>query len=108
MHPDLLNDSGEGRSGRWLIFLLNPRRGLSFLSMEGRIAGLEEDMRGHGLSSLKSEVVADISGLRSEMTLKLVDLPTKAYMWGILGGLTTAYGAELARWRPSSRGQVRP
>ena len=49
-----------------------------------------------GLSDLRIGVTQDLSDLRVEMTQKLSDLPTRTYMWGILGVLITAYGAGLA------------
>ncbi|HEX3576708.1 MAG TPA: hypothetical protein VHU42_19080 [Rhodopila sp.] len=47
-------------------------------------------------SGLRPELTQDASSLRSEMTLKLADLPTRTYMWGILVVLITAYGSGLA------------
>jgi hypothetical protein len=44
----------------------------------------------------RAEVSKDISSLRIEMNQKLSELPTKTYMWGILGVLIAAYGAGLA------------
>ena len=48
------------------------------------------------VAAVRSDVNKDISGLRLEMNQKLSDLPTKTYMWGILGMLIAAYGAGLA------------
>jgi hypothetical protein len=44
----------------------------------------------------RSQVGADISSLRIDMTQKLFELPTKTYMWGVLAVLVTAYTAGLA------------
>lgn len=43
-----------------------------------------------------SDLRVEMSSLRVEMNQKLSDLPTRTYMWGILGVLITAYGAGLA------------
>jgi hypothetical protein len=48
------------------------------------------------VAAVRSDVTKDISGLRLEMNQKLSDLPTKTYMWGILGVLIGAHGAGLA------------
>jgi hypothetical protein len=39
---------------------------------------------------------AEVSDLRSELRAGLAAVPTKTYMWGILGVLVTAYAAGLA------------
>jgi hypothetical protein len=59
------------------------------------IAGLRADV-GKDISGLRTEVTKDILDLRTEMSVKLADIPTRTYMWGILGVLITAYGAGLA------------
>jgi hypothetical protein len=38
----------------------------------------------------------EIFGLRTEMIARFADVPTKTYLWGILGVLITAYGSGLA------------
>jgi hypothetical protein len=55
------------------------------------------------ISGLRADVNQNISGLRAEvdqklsdLNQKLSDLPTRIYMWGVLGVLITAYGAGLA------------
>jgi hypothetical protein len=56
---------------------------------------------------LRTEVTKEIAEVRPELTKEIVDLrlamiqrfadvPTKTYLWGILGVLITAYGAGLA------------
>ncbi|MEA2738993.1 MAG: hypothetical protein QOH05_2300 [Acetobacteraceae bacterium] len=59
------------------------------------ISGLRADV-GKDISGLRTEVTKDILDLRTEMSVKLADIPTRTYMWGILGVLITAYGAGLA------------
>jgi hypothetical protein len=54
---------------------------------------------GRAVSDLRVEMSSlrvEMSSLRVEMNQKLSDLPTRTYMWGILGVLITAYGAGLA------------
>ena len=39
---------------------------------------------------------ADLAELRSEMRAELAEKPGKAYLWGVLAVVTTAYAAGLA------------
>ncbi len=39
---------------------------------------------------------AELANLRSEMNEKFGDVPTKTYLWGLIGVLITAYAAGLA------------
>jgi hypothetical protein len=89
--------------------------------MEKRVTRLEEDMRDvkSVLSRLEPMIIridaslaatlphlatkVEVTDLRAEMNqkfaavdVKIADLPTKTYMWAILGVLITAYGAGLA------------
>ena len=95
------------------------------LLMEDRVARLEEDMRDvksvlsrlepmivridatltstlpnlatkAEVADLRIEVTKEIVDLRLEMIQRFADVPTKTYLWGILGVLITAYGAGLA------------
>jgi hypothetical protein len=45
---------------------------------------------------LRAEMTSEIATLRSEMIARFADVPTKTYLWGILGVLITAYGSGLA------------
>jgi hypothetical protein len=79
--------------------------------MESRIARLEEDMRDvrsvlsrlePGLATraevadLRTEVSKEIADLCNAMILRFAEVPTRTYLWGILGVLITAYDAGLA------------
>jgi uncharacterized protein YicC (UPF0701 family) len=45
---------------------------------------------------LRAEMTNEIATLRTEMIARFADVPTKTYLWGILGVLITAYGSGLA------------
>ena len=45
---------------------------------------------------LRAETTKEIATLRTEMIARFADVPTKTYLWGILGVLITAYGSGLA------------
>lgn len=70
--------------------------------MEARIGGLETrtDARIGGLDSrigaLETRMEARIGGLEARMEARFAELPSKTYMWGILGALLTAYACGLA------------
>jgi hypothetical protein len=82
--------------------------------MENRVARLEDDMRDvkSTLSRLEPLIIridatltstlphlatrAELANLRSEMNEKFGDVPTKTYLWGLIGVLITAYAAGLA------------
>jgi hypothetical protein len=53
------------------------------------------DLRTDG-TGVRAEMIKEISGFRAEMIAKFADVPTKTYLWGILGVLITAYGSGLA------------
>jgi chromosome segregation ATPase len=48
------------------------------------------------IADLRSETTKEIAALRTEMIARFADVPTKTYLWGILGVLITAYGSGLA------------
>ena len=43
-----------------------------------------------------ANVRTDLGNLRNEMIDRFANVPTKTYLWGILGVLITAYGGGLA------------
>ena len=48
------------------------------------------------IAALRSETKADIAGVRLDIARLDADKPGKAYMWGILAVLLTAYACGLA------------
>jgi hypothetical protein len=48
------------------------------------------------IAEVRTDLTKEIVDLRLEMIQRFADVPTKTYLWGILGGLITAYGAGLA------------
>jgi SMC interacting uncharacterized protein involved in chromosome segregation len=48
------------------------------------------------IGGLRVEMTKEIGALRTEMIARFADVPTKTYLWGILGVLITAYGSGLA------------
>jgi len=59
------------------------------------ISGLRGDMNSE-ISGLRGEMITGLANLRTEMIARFADVPTKTYLWGILGVLITAYGSGLA------------
>jgi hypothetical protein len=59
------------------------------------ISGLRGDINSE-ISGLRGEMITGLANLRTEMIARFADVPTKTYLWGILGVLITAYGSGLA------------
>jgi len=59
------------------------------------VADLRIDL-GKEVEDLRTDLGQKITDLRTEMIARFADVPTKTYLWGILGALITAYGAGLA------------
>ncbi len=78
--------------------------------LEWRVSRLEEEMREvkATLAQILSIVVrieatlphlatkAELAELRAELRADLAEKPSRAYLWGVLAVLVTAYGAGLA------------
>jgi hypothetical protein len=65
------------------------------LATKAEVANLRSDMT-REISDLRTEITGEVAGLRTEMIARFADVPTKTYLWGILGVLITAYGSGLA------------
>jgi phosphoglycerate-specific signal transduction histidine kinase len=63
--------------------------------MTTEITSLRSEMTTE-IGSLRSEMTKEIATLRTEMIARFADVPTKTYLWGILGVLITACGSGLA------------
>jgi hypothetical protein len=82
----------------------------AYAALEARVGRLEEDMRevramlGQMLPILVRidatlphlATKAELAELRTEVTAKLAEMPSKTYLWAVLAVLVTAYGAGLA------------
>nr|WP_294553541.1 hypothetical protein [uncultured Rhodopila sp.] len=72
------------------------------LATKAEVANLRSDMTREisglrtEIGSLRTDTGKEIAALRTEMIARFADVPTKTYLWGILGVLITAYGSGLA------------
>ena len=63
--------------------------------LRGEITESRSEARGE-LAEFRSDLRGEMAELRSDLRAQLAEMPSKTYMWGILGVLITAYAAGLA------------